>query len=94
MTLSRARRGGFASWWWTVDRVALFAMFALIAIGLMLAFAASPAATGGPMSAGDFRYAAKQIVFAVDCRVAFLPLPRCSRSAPSSLSRRSCSRLR
>lgn len=64
MMLSRARRGGFASWWWTVDRVALFAMFALIAIGLMLAFAASPAATGGPMSEGDFRYAAKQVAFA------------------------------
>jgi cell division protein FtsW len=64
MTLSRAQRGGFASWWWTVDRVALIAMLALIAIGLMLAFAASPAATGGPMTEGDFRYAAKQIAFA------------------------------
>lgn len=64
MSLSRADRGGFAAWWWTVDRVALAAMLALIAIGLMLAFAASPAATGGPMSAGDFRYAAKQIAFA------------------------------
>ena len=40
------------------------AMLALIAIGLMLAFAASPAATGGPLTAGDFRYAAKQIAFA------------------------------
>src|SRR5579862_3609527 len=39
-------------------------MLALIAIGLMLAFAASPAATGGPITAGDFRYAAKQIAFA------------------------------
>jgi cell division protein FtsW len=65
MTLSRAQRGGFASWWWTVDRVALITMLALIAIGLMLAFAASPAATGGPMSEGDFRYAAKQLTFAV-----------------------------
>jgi cell division protein FtsW (lipid II flippase) len=44
MTLSRDRSGRFADWWWTVDRVALFAMFGLIAIGLMLAFAASPAA--------------------------------------------------
>jgi cell division protein FtsW len=30
----------------------------------MLAFAASPAATGGAMTAGDFRFAAKQIAFA------------------------------
>lgn len=65
MIFSRAYRGGFAGWWWTVDRVAFVAMLALIAIGLMLAFAASPAATGGPMSAGDFRYAGKQIAFSV-----------------------------
>ncbi len=62
--LSRADRSRLAAWWWTVDRTALLAMLALIAIGLMLAFAASPAATGGPISAGDFRYAAKQIAFA------------------------------
>jgi len=65
MSISRAQRGGLADWWFTVDRVALFAVLALIGIGLMLAFAASPAATGGPMSAGDFRYAIKQIAFAL-----------------------------
>jgi len=65
MTLSRADRSGFAGWWWTIDRVALFAMLALIVIGLVLAFAASPAATGGALTQGDFRYAAKQIGFAL-----------------------------
>ncbi len=43
---------------------ALVAMAALIGIGLMLAFAASPAITGGPLTAGDFRYAARQLTFA------------------------------
>src|SRR5258708_26955741 len=62
---SRADRSTYASWWWTIDRVALLLMLALITIGLMLAFAASPAATGGPLTPGDFRYAAKQIAFAV-----------------------------
>ena len=61
---SRANRSPYASWWWTIDRVALILMLALIAVGLMLAFAASPAATGGPLTAGDFRYTAKQILFA------------------------------
>jgi len=65
MTISRANRGGLADWWFTVDRMALFVMLALIGVGLMLAFAASPAATGGPMTAGDFRYAIKQIAFAL-----------------------------
>jgi cell division protein FtsW len=64
MSLSRADRSGFSTWWWTVDRVALLFMLALIAIGLMLAFAASPAITGGPLSAGDFHYAARQFAFA------------------------------
>ena len=29
MSMSRAQRGGLADWWFTVDRVALFAMLAL-----------------------------------------------------------------
>ena len=62
---SRADRSSYATWWWTVDRTALVLMLMLITIGLMLAFAASPAATGGPLTAGDFRYTAKQILFAV-----------------------------
>ena len=64
MTLSRADKSPFAVWWWTTDRLAFSAMIALIAIGLMLAFAASPAATGSAMTAGDFRFAAKQVAFA------------------------------
>jgi cell division protein FtsW len=64
MSLSRAKKGGFADWWWTIDRTALFAMLALVAIGLILAFAASPAATGGPFTQGDFRFAIKQAAFA------------------------------
>ncbi|HEY4943617.1 MAG TPA: FtsW/RodA/SpoVE family cell cycle protein [Rhizomicrobium sp.] len=61
---SRADRSTYASWWWTIDRVALLLMLALITIGLMLAFAASPAATGSALIAGDFRYTVKQILFA------------------------------
>ena len=64
MSISRADKGGFASWWFTVDKVSLLAMAALIGIGLMLAFAASPAITGGPLTAGDFRYAARQVGYA------------------------------
>ncbi|HKD20928.1 MAG TPA: FtsW/RodA/SpoVE family cell cycle protein [Rhizomicrobium sp.] len=64
MTVSRADRSSFAVWWWTTDRLAFSAVIALVAIGLMLAFAASPAATGSANAAGDFRFAAKQIAFA------------------------------
>ena len=57
--MNRADKSGFANWWFTVDRVALLCMLALAGIGLMLAFAASPAITGGPLTAGDFRYTAR-----------------------------------
>ena len=63
--INRADRTGFAAWWFTVDRVALLAMLALISIGLLLAFASSTAISGGPGSAGDFRYALRQISYAV-----------------------------
>ncbi len=64
MMLSRADNSCFARWWWTVDRVALVATLTLMAIGLILAFAASPAATGNAAAAGNFSYAVKQLVFA------------------------------
>ena len=64
MSISRADKGSFANWWFTVDKLALAGMAGLIGIGLMLAFAASPAITGGPMTAGDFRYAVRQLLYA------------------------------
>ncbi|HEY2009785.1 MAG TPA: putative peptidoglycan glycosyltransferase FtsW [Rhizomicrobium sp.] len=76
--MNRSDKSGFANWWFTVDRVALFCMLALTGIGLMLAFAASPAITGGPLTAGDFRYTLRQVVFAaiavgILCGVSLLP---------------------
>src|SRR3954464_13226676 len=65
MVMSRADNSSFARWWWTVDRVALAGIMGLISVGLILAFAASPAATGSLSSAGDFSYALKQLGFAI-----------------------------
>lgn len=66
MSLSRDNRSRIADWWWTVDRVALGALFGLVTIGLMLAFAASPAATAhNSLQAGNFHFALKQILFAI-----------------------------
>jgi cell division protein FtsW len=63
--MNRADRSGFAAWWFSVDRVALSLILALIGIGLLLAFAASPAISGGPGTAGDFRYALRQLTYAM-----------------------------
>jgi cell division protein FtsW len=77
--MNRADNSSFANWWFTVDRAALLCMLILVGIGLMLAFAASPAITGGPLTAGDFRYTARQVAFAtvaigIVCGVSLLSL--------------------
>jgi len=62
---SRADRNAFTQWWWTVDRVTMIVVLTLISIGMMLAFAASPAVTGGEHSEGNFLFAGKQIAYAL-----------------------------
>ncbi len=44
MRISRADRSIVAGWWFTFDRVLLVALLALVAIGIVLSLAASPAA--------------------------------------------------
>ncbi len=40
--VSRAERTPFAAWWWTVDRLMLGALIALMLTGIVLSLAASP----------------------------------------------------
>jgi cell division protein FtsW len=60
----RSDRSPLGVWWWTVDRWLLGVIGILIAIGVTLAFAASPAAAAR-MNVGDpFHFAVRQCVFA------------------------------
>ncbi|WP_333586972.1 putative lipid II flippase FtsW [Phenylobacterium sp.] len=62
---SRSDRSPLGVWWWTIDRWLLGAVAILIALGLLLSFAASPAAAAR-MNVGDpFHFALRQSVFAV-----------------------------
>ena len=62
---ARSDRSSVGIWWWTTDRWMLGAVAALIAIGVMMSFAASPAAAAR-MNVGDpFHFAVRQCVFAV-----------------------------
>lgn len=60
----RSDRSPLGVWWWTVDRWMLGVIAVLIAVGVTLAFAASPAAAAR-MNVGDpFHFAVRQCVFA------------------------------
>jgi len=63
MTMSRSDTSPVARWWWTLDRISLFCIFGLLTVGIFLAFAASPAATGHAHAEGNFSYALKQLAF-------------------------------
>jgi len=61
---ARSDRSTIGVWWWTVDRWMLGVVAMLIGIGVVIAFAASPAAAAR-MNIGDpFHFAVRQCVFA------------------------------
>jgi cell division protein FtsW len=61
---ARSDRTAVGVWWWTVDRWMLGIIASLIAIGVLMSFAASPAAAAR-MNLGDpFHFAVRQCVFA------------------------------
>ncbi len=61
---ARSDRTALGVWWWTVDRWLVGVVGILIALGVMMSFAASPAAAAR-MNVGDpFHFAIRQCVFA------------------------------
>jgi len=62
---ARSDRSPIGVWWWTVDRWMLGVIAVLIFVGVLMSFAASPAAAAR-MNLGDpFHFAVRQCVFAV-----------------------------
>ncbi len=60
--LSRTDRSMLANWWWTVDRWSLAAITGLIAAGILLALAASPA-VAGRIGVEPFYFVYRQLSF-------------------------------
>lgn len=62
---ARSDRSQMGVWWWTTDHWMLGAVAALIATGVLMSFAASPAAAARLNIGDPFHFAVRQCVFAV-----------------------------
>src|SRR5689334_11147878 len=60
--LSRAQRTPFGEWWWTVDRLTLAAIGALLIAGIVLSLAASPP-VAGRLGLEPFYFVNRHILF-------------------------------
>lgn len=62
--LSRARKGRFSDWWWTVDKFLLVALLSLLAGGLMLSLSASPP-VAQKLNIDNFHFVKRHMIFMV-----------------------------
>jgi len=62
--VSRAERTPFAGWWWTIDRLTLAALGALMLGGIVLSLAASPS-VAARIGLDTFHFVNRQIMFLV-----------------------------
>jgi cell division protein FtsW len=64
MNFGRTDTSVMGRWWWTVDRLTIGALFLLVAIGILLTMAASPA-VADRIGADSFHFIRRQFVFLV-----------------------------
>lgn len=64
MNFDRQNKNLISSWWWTVDKVALFAILTIIAFGAMMVATASPA-VAERIGLDNLYFVKRQIVFLV-----------------------------
>ncbi|MET0599130.1 MAG: putative peptidoglycan glycosyltransferase FtsW [Mesorhizobium sp.] len=69
---SRAQRSTVNEWWWTVDRLLLVALFALMLIGVVLLLAASPAVAERIGIDNMFHFVNRQAMFIVPAVVVMI----------------------
>lgn len=69
--VSRVDRGPVANWWWTIDRYFLAACLALMGLGILLSYAASPA-VAERIGLDSFHFVERQIIFMVPALIAMI----------------------
>jgi len=79
---SRERKTPLAEWWWTIDRPLLAAIFGLMAAGMMMSFAASPA-VAVRIGLNDWHFIIRHTIFLLPTTVVLIAgsflLPRKAR---------------
>lgn len=70
--VSRAERGRFADWWFTIDKLLLAAFLTLIFGGIVLSLAASPAVAERIGIADSYYFVKRQAVFALPAIVVLI----------------------
>lgn len=71
--VSRAENTEFARWWWTVDRVLLVSLLALIGLGLLLSFAASPP-VAEKLGLGSYHFVLRHVLFSIPAVILMVSL--------------------
>jgi len=66
---ARTDRSAFGQWWWTVDKLLLAGVAALILVGVMMSFASSPAAAARLGVDDQFHFTIRQSIFAAGAAV-------------------------
>ncbi|MCX2697793.1 MULTISPECIES: putative lipid II flippase FtsW [Ochrobactrum] len=69
--VSRVDRGPVANWWWTIDRYFLAACLALMGLGVLLSFAASPA-VAQRIGLNSFHFVERQIFFMIPALIVMI----------------------
>ncbi|MDF2999593.1 MAG: cell division protein FtsW, partial [Xanthobacteraceae bacterium] len=70
--ISRAERTVVGEWWWTIDRLLLGALAALMIIGIVLALAASPPVAARLGIADPFHFVNRQVMFLVPALIVLI----------------------
>src|SRR3569832_2404808 len=69
---ARTDRSAVGQWWWTVDKLLLAGVAALILVGVMMSFASSPAAAARLGVDDQFHFTIRQSIFAAGAAVILL----------------------
>jgi len=70
--ISRAERTVVGEWWWTIDRLLLGALAALMIIGIVLALAASPPVAARLGIADPFHFVNRQVMFLIPALIVLI----------------------